>query len=515
VPSEPLDGLFSFDAAALNGAFANTRVAPEDNPPPNNFPKRGHGDVGMMAGGDYNAAAGGSGLQQYFADMLLDSDRTVRYYEAITKAVAVFKVTEGRAPVVLDAGCGTGVLTACALVAGAKRVISVDVNKTHTDALLTRVGPEYAARVTPIYVGEDEYGVSQNIFVDPTPREEIKYDMLVSEILGTFANGESAFKYLRQYAQHMRAHASGIVYCVPYRVVQTFRLCNLPTHVRSELARNFKLEYMPTELVGWLFEDEPPQYKAAPVVVRSDVFGVYPFQCELPRIALQAGTYVAEWEAELWPNTKPLRNTWEWSYGHIIEGHSKHARARAWGLMAFRIRESATVNHLQDPDSTMPPMVSSGGANKVYRITADGRDDERFDAVRLANPDAASVDANDEAGQRLDEKLMTLEQNPNYQGADLMTVYLSARMAAYGLPDEFPLGLIYRCTLGAIVTSFRNERVCDQWLNTLDFAACFPLIHSLTSTSEYDVPIRFIPPEGVVQWPYRWLVNGAGFFHVC
>ena len=183
--------------------------------------------------------------------------------------------------------------------------------------------------------------------------------------------------------------------------------------------------------------------------------------------------------------------------------------------MVFRILESATVNYEQDLYATMPPMVSSRGRRKVYKITANGQEDERFDAVRLSNPNVGAVAANYEAGQGLDEKLMALKQESNYQGSDLMTVYLSARMATYGLPDAFPLDLIYRCTLGAIVTAFRNERVCDQWLNTLDFAACFPLIYSPMPTSDYDVPIRFIPPEGLQGHPYRWLVNGAGFFLSC
>ena len=44
--------------------------------------------------GDYNANQGGAGLQGYFTDMLLDSDRLARYNEAITAAIAARPLRE-------------------------------------------------------------------------------------------------------------------------------------------------------------------------------------------------------------------------------------------------------------------------------------------------------------------------------------------------------------------------------------------------------------------------------------
>ena len=77
---------------------------------------------------DYDPSVGkSSSLQSYFSDMLMDSDRNARYFEAIKACIDEFIRIERRAPVVLDAGCGTGWLSACALVAGAERVIAVDV----------------------------------------------------------------------------------------------------------------------------------------------------------------------------------------------------------------------------------------------------------------------------------------------------------------------------------------------------------------------------------------------------
>lgn len=448
-------------------------------------------------------------MQKYFTDMLLDSDRMARYCEGIFACVSSFKNAEGRDPTVLDVGCGTGLLTACALVSGAAHVISVDVNPTHTEQLITRIGPEYAGRVTPMHISADN-----NPFLDLTPKPHLAFDILVSEMIGTFSNGEGAFLYLSQYAKHMRKHSSGVVYAVPHRVVQTFRLCKLPQHVRYELLNNFKREYLPTELIGWLFENEEPEYLAAPTVVRIDDFSTFPFSCELPRIQLQAGTYVAEWEAQLWPNTLPLCNTWRWHCCHTADSHSKHARARAWGLMCFYVAESATVNHasafVNSCNETSPPMLSRHRTQK-YTITASGAEDERLDAVRLANPSESTVEENISIQDILDQKLMSLSENSTYVGTDLTTMYLSSRILATGIPEIFPLDILHRCTLGAIISAFHNESVSGQWLNTLDFAACFPLISICERESARDVEIKFIPPDDITTKPYLWFVTGAGF----
>lgn len=59
--------------------------------------------------------------------MLRDNHRNDAYSKAITKAVHEFRSTRGRAPIVLDIGAGTGLLSLIAARAGAARVIAVEM----------------------------------------------------------------------------------------------------------------------------------------------------------------------------------------------------------------------------------------------------------------------------------------------------------------------------------------------------------------------------------------------------
>jgi Ribosomal protein L11 methyltransferase (PrmA) len=56
------------------------------------------------------------------SSMLTDTDRNAAYEKAITAAVHSFIATHGRAPLVLDIGCGTGLLSMMAVKAGAEHV---------------------------------------------------------------------------------------------------------------------------------------------------------------------------------------------------------------------------------------------------------------------------------------------------------------------------------------------------------------------------------------------------------
>ena len=59
--------------------------------------------------------------------MLRDNHRNDAYSKAITEAVREFRTTRGRAPIVLDIGAGTGLLSLIAARAGAARVIAVEM----------------------------------------------------------------------------------------------------------------------------------------------------------------------------------------------------------------------------------------------------------------------------------------------------------------------------------------------------------------------------------------------------
>lgn len=66
---------------------------------------------------------------RYFFAMLDDRDRNARYNEAIRACIDDFnrENPELGGPRVLDVGVGTGFLSACCLLAGAKHVTGVDV----------------------------------------------------------------------------------------------------------------------------------------------------------------------------------------------------------------------------------------------------------------------------------------------------------------------------------------------------------------------------------------------------
>ena len=460
---------------------------------------------------NYDPAAGGAGFQSYFADMVLDSDRNAKYFEAIRAMIAAFRTIEGRAPVVLDAGCGSGLLTLFAIVAGAHRVIAVDVDEEHTRLLKQRLGEELAARVTVVNVKK------HNPFLKKPCSPELQFDAMVSELLGTFSNSESAHLYLRQYAQCMHTHASGAVYAVPKRVRQTLRRVALPRAVDQELRANWKHEYAPTEQLGWLFEHSPPAYLGDPVLVREDRFHVAPFQTKTLKATLPSGAYVAEWEATLWKGGKRdpatvLSNTWKWHYED--DTHSKHARARAWGLMLLHVHSSATVDG-DDPDATMPPVTARNGA--PYELLADGSADPRFDALRYLHEDGRPAwgDYYASLQKLLDWKLRRHKGTPpvrEYAGRDLKTGFISMREVEIGIPrGAVPLDALFRCTLGALVAALRKAGAAQQWLQTLDFAGVLPFLFREKRTTPYDVPISMIPPCEDAECERAYLAVGSGF----
>lgn len=141
----------------------------------------------------YNPAQGG--FAKYFFSMLDDADRNFKYGAAIKACIEEFTATEKRPPCVLDIGVGTGMLSALCLEHGAKHVTGVDVNPTMTalaKATLGEVDPTGKKwKVKLVKPGASQLG-------------KAKYDMVVSEILGTLTTSESMFKYINLYTRHLK-----------------------------------------------------------------------------------------------------------------------------------------------------------------------------------------------------------------------------------------------------------------------------------------------------------------------
>jgi len=153
------------------------------------------------------------GLAKYFLSMLDDQDRNVKYGEAIKKCIEEFETKEQRKPRVLDIGIGTGMLSSLCLLHGAAHVTGVDVNSTMVG--LAR------ASLRALDPGGRRHNV---LLVRPGPSAlppEERFDMVVSEILGTLTTSESMFKYVSIYRHHLNTFgADHKVYAVPQQTTQ-------------------------------------------------------------------------------------------------------------------------------------------------------------------------------------------------------------------------------------------------------------------------------------------------------
>lgn len=155
-----------------------------------------------------------SGFASYFMPMLLDTDRNAQFRRAIAQAVATFEREQGRAPVVMDVGCGTGLLTRYALEAGAARVVAIDSNQTMTDIVAHLLGDD--PRVTIITGRTDDPGVFPS---------GLMVDMIVTETFGTLHTSENWTGFLEPVRPHVAVFPGNKVYCVPQKAWTQIRPC--------------------------------------------------------------------------------------------------------------------------------------------------------------------------------------------------------------------------------------------------------------------------------------------------
>ncbi|GMH75721.1 hypothetical protein TrST_g3064 [Triparma strigata] len=332
-----------------------------------------------------------SGLPAYFLPMLDDKDRNDLYSKAIQETISAFKVEQGRAPRVLDLGCGTGMLSVFALRHGAEHVTALDLNRN----MVTLASRTLACCGFP----RSSYKVVCGTIKDAKTRTrtafhpEQPFDILVSEILGTLATSENLYEHTQAVVPHMNkfSNVQGGVYVVPRKVTVTAGLYKfdglfsgssevhpikqafdgvLPLMdgndviLMSSQNLSFPLHLMEPKLLG-----------AEPTVIREDSFRVEEgknswVQKELcggfknitaDSVTLTGECYlVLEWTATLSEQTVLKNTVGQYQQFDIRNSHARHAQ---WGFLFGRVGDPDVQLQL---DSVM--VKASGWDKGVPRI---------------------------------------------------------------------------------------------------------------------------------------------------
>ena len=161
-------------------------------------------------------------LKGYFYAMLDDEYRYIQYKTAIANCIQQFKNDNGRPPRVLDVGIGTGMLSALCLLNVCEHVVGVDIN----DYLRKQANENLSNIKSTLNLSTTftTFTVVKKLQIDPKITDHVqkhgKFDILVSEILGSFATSENMHKYLSIYTPVINTFDNRNVYCVPQRTRQ-------------------------------------------------------------------------------------------------------------------------------------------------------------------------------------------------------------------------------------------------------------------------------------------------------
>jgi hypothetical protein len=386
--------------------------------------------------GTYNPAE--HGLAKYFLSMLDDKDRNVKYGEAIEKCIKEFETKEQRKPRVLDIGIGTGMLSSLCLLHGAAHVTGVDVNSTMVG--LAR------ASLKALDPGGKRHKV---LLVRPGPSAlppEERFDMVVSEILGTLTTSESMFKYVSIYRHHLNTFgADHKVYAVPQQTTQYAALHRFsrqdlgePLSAALEVALHLNRDafgrFMPSnegglalplylwksELVGGKrhaihtesYEALPPRAEGQGAdgggggsFVANGLERPVVYEAETLNTACDEDAFVLcvlEWSVKLWGDVK-LENTLEAYRGMPLR--NALARASAWGFFI------ADVPSLRSGVPRRAPLTVR--ANRMNAAAGQGTPELVIDGHRVANvceepAPYVAMAADADAADRLFEALKAL-----------------------------------------------------------------------------------------------------------
>ncbi|TYZ68528.1 hypothetical protein PybrP1_006434 [[Pythium] brassicae (nom. inval.)] len=136
--------------------------------------------------------------------MLRDRDRNACYERAIQRAIARFSARHGRAPIVLDIGAGTGLLSLFAARHGAEHVYACEMFEPMAEIAQHVTAANHPGKITVYALRSTDLVVAAEAQCDASeahlPR---RADMLVSELFDSILLGEAVIPVVRHALAHL------------------------------------------------------------------------------------------------------------------------------------------------------------------------------------------------------------------------------------------------------------------------------------------------------------------------
>ncbi|ETM53871.1 hypothetical protein L914_02694, partial [Phytophthora nicotianae] len=139
--------------------------------------------------------------------MLRDKDRNDCYERGIKRAIAKFKTEKGRAPIVLDIGTGTGLLSMFAATHGAEHVYACEMFVPMAEIAEQVTAANHPGTITVFKLRSTDLKVTPDKIQDKDPNTVYhlprRADMLVSELFDSVLLGEAVLPTIRHAMQHL------------------------------------------------------------------------------------------------------------------------------------------------------------------------------------------------------------------------------------------------------------------------------------------------------------------------